>query len=212
MKRFDRALPLLSVLVADNGVIADTARLHRRKSARVGDRNYLHLEAFAVEPGEAIELGLARTAPVAAGGRAAPAGFALLAGLAAFGFLLGPLRSRAASIRARARGAGDATTTSLERTAIVRSLEALDEDLETGKLSAEDHAAMRASLRARAAALLLAPQSRAASRGAQPERAAGAALLHRVRRARRARPTRSARSAASEASRSEPRRAKHRPA
>src|SRR6185436_17761587 len=29
VERFDRALPLLSVLVADNGVITDTPRLHR---------------------------------------------------------------------------------------------------------------------------------------------------------------------------------------
>ncbi len=159
-KRFDRALPLLAVLVADNGVIAETARLHRRKSARVGDRNYLHLEAFAVEPGEAIELGLSRTAPAAAGGRAAPAGFALLAGLAAFGFLLKPLRNRAPDPHASAEP--EPETASLERTAIVRSLEVLDEDLETGKLSAEDHAAMRASLRARAAALLLAAPPAAA--------------------------------------------------
>jgi hypothetical protein len=150
---FDRELPLLSVLVADNGVIADAPRLHRRRSATVGDRNYLHLEAFAVEPGEAIGIGLRRTPPIAAGGRAAPAGFALLAGLAAFGFLLGPLRSRPGASRAIA----EAELGSFEREAIVRSLDALDEDLETGKLSAEDHAAMRSSLRARAAELLLAP-------------------------------------------------------
>jgi hypothetical protein len=153
VKRFDRALPLLSVLVADNGVITETTRLHRRKGARVGDRNYLHLEAFAVEPGEVIELGLQRTAPAAAGGRAAPAGFALLAGLAAFGFLLGPLRTRSG---ASPTAEPEIEIVSLERSAIVRSLEVLDEDFETGKLSAEDHAAMRASLRARAAALLLA--------------------------------------------------------
>ncbi|TMA32890.1 MAG: zinc ribbon domain-containing protein [Deltaproteobacteria bacterium] len=150
---FDRALPLLSVLVADNGVFADTTRLHRRSSARVDDRSYLHLEAFSIEPGESIEVGLRRTPPAAPGSRAAPAGFALLAGLAAFGFLLGPLRARDG-----ARASAEPEAASLEREAIVRSLEALDEDLETGKLSAEDHAAMRASLRARAAALLLAPQ------------------------------------------------------
>jgi hypothetical protein len=151
---FDRELPLLSVLVADNGVVADTPRLHRRRSANVADRNYLHLEAFAVEPGEAIDIALRRTAPASAGGRAAPAGFALLAGLAAFGFLLGPLRSRVGA----ASAIPEADHGSFERDAIVRSLDALDEDLETGKLSGEDHAAMRASLRARAAELLLPAQ------------------------------------------------------
>jgi zinc-ribbon domain len=148
---FDRELPLLSVLVADNGVIAETQRLHRRKSARAGDRNYLHLEAFSVEPGESIAIGLRRTAPAAVSGRAAPAGFALLAGLAAFGFLLGPLRGRGPAPQALAEPEGPA----LEREAIRRSLEALDEDLDTGKLSEEDHSAMRTALRARAAALLL---------------------------------------------------------
>jgi hypothetical protein len=159
----------LSVLVADNGVITETTRLHRRKSARVDDRNFLHLEAFAVEPGEAIELGLRRTAPAAAGGRAGPAGFALLAGLAALGFLLGPLRARGGAARPEAEP--ETEVASLERNAIVRSLEALDEDFETGKLSAEDHAAMRAELRARAAALLLArpaPEPRHAAQPAPP--------------------------------------------
>jgi hypothetical protein len=156
-QRFDRALPLLSVLVADNGVVVETTRLHRRQSARFDERTFLHLEAFAVEPGEEIDLGLHRTPPAAAGSRAAPASFALFAGLAAFGFLLHPLRGRPGG----AATAPEADVTSLERIAIVRSLEALDEDLETGKLSAEDHAAMRSELRARAAALLLAPPTAA---------------------------------------------------
>jgi hypothetical protein len=155
VRRFDRDLPLLSVLVADNGVVADTTRLHRRRPARVDDRNYLHLEAFAVGAGEPIELGLQRTPPQSAGGHTAAAAFALFAGLAALGFLSAPLRRRDAA----AREPGETEGNTLERNAIVRSLEVLDEDLETGKLSAEDHAAMRAQLRARAAALLLAPQA-----------------------------------------------------
>jgi hypothetical protein len=169
VRRFDRALPLLTVLVADNGVIADTARLHRRQAVRAGDRTYLHLEAFAVQPNEAIELGLRRTAPRASGGRWASAGFAVLAGLAALGFLLGPLRGGAQRGEAErrsdrsARDRREPAEASLERTAIVRSLDALDDDLETGKLSAEDHTAMRAELRSRAAALLLAKPTEAVS-------------------------------------------------
>jgi hypothetical protein len=151
---FDREVPLLSVLVADNGVITDTNRLHRRKGARVADRNYLHLEAFSVEPGEPVAIGLSRTPPARVSGRAAPAGFALLAGLAAFGFLLGPLRGRGGAPSAVA----ESDVPAVERDAIRRSLEALDEDLDTGKLTAEDHAAMRTALRARAAALLIETQ------------------------------------------------------
>jgi hypothetical protein len=156
-QRFDRLLPLLSVLVADNGVVADTPRLHRRRSAEVSDRSYLHLEAFGVEPGEAIQIGLRRTAPAAAGGHVVPVGFALFAGLAALGFLVGPLRGRPQGGAPPASEDGTSEH-ALEREAIVRSLEVLDEDLETGKLSPEDHAHMRSELRARAAQLLLAPQ------------------------------------------------------
>jgi hypothetical protein len=163
---FDRVVPLLTVLVADNGVVTETPRLHRRQSARMDERTFLHLEAFAVEPGEVIDVGLRRTPPAAARGRAAPAGFALLAGLAAFGFLLHPLRGRPEGSAA----APEADVASLERTAIVRSLEALDEDLETGKLSAEDHAAMRTELRARAAALLLAPPAVGRESDREPSR------------------------------------------
>ncbi len=163
VRRFDRALPLLTVLVADNGVITDTARLHRRRAVRAGDRTYLHLEAFAIQPDEAILLGLHRTRPRASGGRWAPAGFAVVAGIAALGFLLGPLHGGARDRREPEppEGAG------YERTAIVRSLEALDDDLETGKLSAADHAAMRAELRSRAAALLLAVPTEAAAKPAR---------------------------------------------
>ncbi|MEM7412496.1 MAG: zinc ribbon domain-containing protein [Myxococcota bacterium] len=160
-RRFDRDLPLLSVLVADTGVIADTDRLHRRRSIRSGDRLYLHLEAFALEAGETLELGLRRTTPKTGGGRWAATGFALLAGLAAFGFLAGPLRAEASVLAARDQQEDDSRE--LEREAIQRSLEDLDEDLETGKLTQEDHAVMRQGLRARAAALLLERQPPAAS-------------------------------------------------
>ena len=153
LRRFDRDLPLLSVLVADTGVIAETDRLHRRRSVRSGDRLYLHLEAFALEAGETLELGLRRTAPRSDRGRWAATGFALLAGLAAFGFLASPLRGDA---DARARpSAEDGDARALEMAAIRRSLADLDDDLETGKLTPDDHAVMRQALRARAAKLLL---------------------------------------------------------
>jgi hypothetical protein len=42
---------------------------------------------------------------------------------------------------------------------VYRAVEALDEDFETGKLSPDDHARMRAELRARAVALLQAERS-----------------------------------------------------
>ena len=151
-RRFDRTVPLLSVLVADNGVVAETTRLHRRRAVRSADRMFLHLEAFAVEGLEPIELDLRRTPPRDGSGGIATTGFALLAGLAALGFLGAPLRSDATETRA----ADEPDVASLERDAFARALEDLDDDLATGKLSPEDHAVMRSELRARAAAQLLA--------------------------------------------------------
>jgi len=51
---------------------------------------------------------------------------------------------------------------SVEREAVYRAIEALDEDFETGKLSSDDHARMRAELRAEAVALLQSERSAAA--------------------------------------------------
>ncbi len=170
-RRYDREVPLLSVLVADNGVVAETKRLHRRRAVRSADRMYLHLEAFAVEPLEPIELGLRRTPPRDAGGGFATASFAVLAGLAALGFLAAPLRGDADEPRATDERDAD----EIEREVFARALEDLDDDLATGKLSPEDHAAMRAELRTRAAAQLLQkpaatpePESSAASEDAAP--------------------------------------------
>ena len=93
--RFDRELPLFSLLVADTGLVAETERLHRRRPIRAEDRVYLHWEAFGVEAGEDVEIAL-RPLPARRGaGSWASAGFALLAGLASLGFLIGPLRAGA---------------------------------------------------------------------------------------------------------------------
>ena len=145
---FDRAVPQLSILVADTGVAAETDRLHRRRPVRAEDRIYLHWEAFAVEAGEKIALGLRPLRARGAGGGWTATGFALLAGLASLGFLLTPLRD------GTPEEAGERSDpTEPERLALARALDDLEEDLETGKLDAEDHAALRSELVARGEAL-----------------------------------------------------------
>jgi hypothetical protein len=166
-RRWDRDVSLLSVLVADNGVVPETTRLHRRRAVRSDERMFQHLEAFAIEPLEPVEIDLRRTPPQRADGGWASAGFALLAGLAALGFLSAPLRG-GAEARGEREASPAADALELEREAFARSLEDLDDDLATWKLSAEDHSAMRTELRARAAASLLRAPDEAA-----PEEPAG---------------------------------------
>jgi len=149
-RRFGRALPLLSIYVADTGLRLDSDRLHRRRPVATSDRTYLHLEAFEVEPGESVRLELEplRAAP------APPRGVTLLlvalAAAALFAFLAAPLR------RARAEGSADEIEDPAwrERDAVYDALRDLEHDHETAKVSDEDYAAMRQQLRARAAALI----------------------------------------------------------
>ena len=103
---------------------------------------------------------------------AAAAGLVLIAAAGALVFLIAPLRA-----------GGDAgpeepelSPAALEREAVMRSIRDLDEDFETGKLEAEDHARLRDELRARAVALLRAQREEVAPATAQtaaPERCPG---------------------------------------
>ena len=156
VRRFAGELPLLSVLIADTGVVVDTSRLHPRRPVRTQDRNYLHLEAFSVEPGEEVSLRLSRLSRARNLSGLAGSTVLLLGAAAALVFLVAPLRGRreaqpAAETRSREAG---------ERELLVLALRDLEEDFETGKLSAEDHEAMRSELRARAVTLLAAERER----------------------------------------------------
>jgi hypothetical protein len=139
-RSFSTRVPLLSIFVEDTGIVPITTRLHRRRPIRSEDRSYLHLEGFAIEPGENVTLRIQQLRRRGATSGLTAAGFVGLAALLAIVFLTGPLRS-------------------VEREAVYRAVEALDEDFETGKLSPDDHARMRAELRARAVALLQAERS-----------------------------------------------------
>ncbi len=150
-RSFEKALPLLSFFVADSGDLKlDAERLHRRRPLRSSDRNYLRLEAFELTPGEAVELDIQRRSRPAFARGAAARGMALLLALGSVLYLALPLRRGARSL-ARTPVASAAAR---ERAALIATIRDLDHDLETGKLSAEDHARWRGQMFEQAAALL----------------------------------------------------------
>jgi len=144
--------------------------MHRKRPVVTEDRVYLELEAFAVEPHEDVTVSLEPTPARRAPARALALGVVVLGALGAGAFLLAPLRGGTP----RSEPAPE-TAEGFERESLYRAIDALDEDLETEKLSPEDHAQMRAVLRARAVELLArerAPKSEAAPAPAtlRPER------------------------------------------
>jgi hypothetical protein len=141
-RSFSTRVPLLSIFVEDTGIVPITTRLHRRRPIRSEDRSYLHLEGFAIEPGENVTLRIQQLRRRGATSGLTAAGFVGLAALLAIVFLTGPLRSEPR------RAPAPEAAQSVEREAVYRAVEALDEDFETGKLSPDDHARMRAELRA----------------------------------------------------------------
>jgi hypothetical protein len=162
-RTFGNEVPLLQVLVADTGVMADGPRLHRKRPIVTEDRIYLPLEAFGVAPQEEILVTLDPLPARAGASRGLASGVVLLGALGALAFLAAPLRS------------GDdrplpprESTAAWERESIYRAIEALDEDLETGKVSADDHAQMRSALRARAVAVLARERAQEAEVPATP--------------------------------------------
>jgi hypothetical protein len=149
-RSFAKSVPLLSIFLADTGLVPESERLHRRRPVRGEDRAYVHLEAFDVEPGENVPL---RIVPRPRGG-GVPNGLAialvLAAAAAAAAYLSGPLL-RAGAARPME---DELPATRREREEIYVSLRDLEDDFATGKLSEADYAGMRADLRARAVQLL----------------------------------------------------------
>jgi len=150
VQSFDRDVAVLSVLVADTGVLAETTRLHRRRPVQSGDRNFLHLEGFQIEAGEPVAVRLQRLEPSRPPPRLATLGFSFALAAGGIAFLIGPLRGR------RDEPGVDPALEALdtEREAVIAALRSLEEDFETGKLDAADHAELRTELRARAAELI----------------------------------------------------------
>ena len=102
-RRFGSEVPLLEVFVADTGLRAQSPRMHRKRPVVTEDRIYLHLEAFALHPGEEVAIELeplpARRAPA----RALALGVVLIGALGAGAFLLAPAARRLASRPGRSR-------------------------------------------------------------------------------------------------------------
>jgi hypothetical protein len=149
-QRFDRPLGALRVFAADTGISVESPRLPRLRPVQSADRTFLRLEGFAIEPGESVPIRLTRLAPRRPAPRLATLGFSLALAAAAIGFLVGPLRG------GREEPGPDPEIAALdtEREAALSALRSLEEDFETGKLDAADHAELRAELRARAAELI----------------------------------------------------------
>lgn len=155
-RHFDASLPLLSIFVADTGLRFSSERLHRRRPVMTPDRNYLHLEAFQVEPGEIVRLSLAQQNAAAAPPRAALYLLVALAVAGAVAFLAAPLgRGRAPELLEDPAQDG----TRHDRDAVYAALRDLDHDHETLKVSDDDYASMRRELRDRAAALIRTTQA-----------------------------------------------------
>ncbi len=161
-RTFESELPLLSILIADTGLVPRTDRLHRKRAVRSQDRNYLHLEGFAIGADEPIAL---TVEPLESRGRwpgLASSGVLFALALASLAFLSAPLRASTPEAPPRS------DEISTERAALYAAIDALDEDFETGKLEAEDHARMRDELRARAAQLLAAERAKPEPEPAAP--------------------------------------------
>ncbi|MEE3328425.1 MAG: zinc ribbon domain-containing protein [Myxococcota bacterium] len=144
-----KEVEMLNVLVADNGVVIDSERLHRQRPFKQGTRFYLHRQAYRVDPGEKIELALT---PIGSSGLSQNAArvAALLAGVLAAAFLVAPLRTR------RKEPLADETAIALsrERENVYESMSDLENDLETGKIDEDDYRLLRAELHATAVEML----------------------------------------------------------
>jgi hypothetical protein len=165
--RVGTTLPLLSLYVADTGLLTESDRLHRRRPVKTPDRTYIALEAFQIEPDETVHLSLAPLG--AAGGlpRAALYAVVALAAGLAVSFVAAPLR-----VARRSTAADDASEREEialhERDAVYAALRDLEHDHETAKISDEDYQGMRRELRSRAAALMKSQQAAEAERSAAP--------------------------------------------
>jgi hypothetical protein len=147
--RLPRAVDVLNVLIADTGVAIESDRLHRRRPFRQGPRIYLHREAFAIDEGEVVSLGLRLLDRGTVGRNTHLFSSSALAALGVW-FIVSPL------VRKRVGEAGQLERARIrsELDLVYESIRDLEHDFETQKIEEAEYAMMRGELRGRALALL----------------------------------------------------------
>lgn len=162
-RKFDKAVSLLSVFIADTGHLdPESPRLHRRRPVPTQDLTYMHLEAFDVAAGETVPLKIGVLPPRHSLPRVAVLGSTGVVALAILAILAAPLRSTGTVAPEE-----ETPLATREREAVYEAIRDLDFDFETGKVSAEDYPLLRDELRGRAIALLRQEREAEAARGAE---------------------------------------------
>jgi hypothetical protein len=146
--QFERAVDLLNVLVADNGVIIESKRLHRKRPFKQGTRFYLHREAYQLSADELVSVQLESLQRSGVKSNRARWAALFFAAAAAF-FLVSPLRRVA-----EPESQEEVSELALQREALYESIRDLDHDFETGKLDEPEFRALRDELRSEAIALM----------------------------------------------------------
>ncbi len=171
-QRMPLDVSLLSILIADTGIVVETTRLHQRRPIRTPDRSYLHLEGFEIPAGESIDLRLRPLEARKSLPKPAVTGVVFAAAALAAGFLIAPLRRAGSKMNVPPSAASRAAE---ERASVLAAIHGLDEDFDIGKLSEADHREMRQTLRAEAVDLLRTERAAIAA-ASRPDRATDLAV------------------------------------
>lgn len=159
-RTFDSAIPIFSFYIEDNGILVESARLHRRRPVASEQSIYQRFEGFQLRAGEDVQIRLtplSKPQPIARW-IAPSTAFGVLA-LALVGLFL-PLRARESVVPAATQPAPPKARQ--ERELVYTAIRDLDEDYQTGKLEEALYRTSREELLARAAMLLEAERDQVA--------------------------------------------------
>lgn len=151
-RRFEQRVPLLSILLADNGLMLPISdRLHRRRPARTPDGTFMHFEAFEVAADETVELTIDRRPSRIHAPDWLQRSTVALAGGLVVALLVAPLWVGARDEPTRQ---AEETAAERERLGVLAALRDLEHDHETGKVEEKDYEGIRTELRDRALTLM----------------------------------------------------------